>query len=244
MGQPLKIALIGYGKMGKAIETVAIQQGHEVTLKISSSDLSGFTPEKLQGCDVAIEFTNPESAPANIKTCIDAGIPVICGSTGWLKREAEIKDYCVSKNGALLYASNFSVGVNIFFGINKLLAKLMSDQPAYKVLIEEIHHTQKKDAPSGTAISLAEQIIRERTDKNQWTLGDATERELEIKSKREDPAPGTHYVTYSSEVDEIAIIHTARNRMGFANGAVLAAGFITGKKGIYTMADVLNLPGL
>ncbi len=240
MVQPLNIVLIGYGKMGKAIEAIALQQGHRVTLTITSSNLSDLNETNLQDCDVAIEFTNPASAPGNIITCLDAGLPVICGTTGWSEREDEINNYCLAKNGTLLYASNFSIGVNIFFEVNKKLADLMADQPSYKVQIEEIHHTQKKDAPSGTAISLAEQILAVRHDKKKWAMGQVADDDLEIKSKREDPAPGTHHVIYSSPVDDLEIIHTAHNRTGFATGAVIAAVFITGRKGIYTMADVLK----
>jgi 4-hydroxy-tetrahydrodipicolinate reductase len=237
----MKIALIGYGKMGKAIEEIALQKGHEIVLKISDQNLEDFTKENLQQCDVAIEFTNPESAIANMRACIDAGVPVVCGSTGWVAHEGDIKNYCMEKNGTLLYASNFSIGVNIFFEVNKKLARLMASQKEYEVSVEEIHHTQKKDAPSGTAISLAQQIISERSDKDTWVLGDTTNaNEISITSKRIDPAPGTHYVKYTSEVDDIEIIHTAHSRKGFAMGAIAAAAFLQDKKGIYSMADVLK----
>jgi 4-hydroxy-tetrahydrodipicolinate reductase len=237
----MKIALIGYGKMGKAIEEIALQKGHEIVLKISDQNLEDFTKENLQLCDVAIEFTNPESAAANMRMCIDAGVAVVCGSTGWVAHEGDIKKYCIEKNGTLLYASNFSIGVNIFFEVNKKLATLMAAQKEYNVAVEEIHHTQKKDAPSGTAISLAQQIISERNDKDTWVLGDTTNaNEISITSKRIDPAPGTHYVKYMSEVDDIEIIHTAHNRKGFAMGAVAAATFLQDKKGIYSMSDVLK----
>jgi 4-hydroxy-tetrahydrodipicolinate reductase len=236
----MKIAIIGYGKMGKAIEEIAIERGHEIILKITSVNLADCTIENIQTCDVAIEFTNPESAIQNLHTCIDAGVPVVCGSTGWVAHEAAIKDYCTYKNATLLYASNFSIGVNIFFEINKQLAALMATQNSYTVGIEEIHHTQKKDAPSGTAISLAQQIIANRKDKENWEL-DSTNNEkiIGIESKRIDPAPGTHMVKYTSPIDDIEIIHTAHNRLGFAQGAVLAAEFLMGKKGIFTMQDVL-----
>jgi 4-hydroxy-tetrahydrodipicolinate reductase len=237
----MKIALIGYGKMGKAIEEIALLKGHEIVLKISDQNLEDFTKENLQVCDVAIEFTNPESAIANMRMCIDAGVPVVCGSTGWLAHEEDVKKYCTENNGTLLYASNFSIGVNIFFEVNKNLAVLMAAQKEYEVSVEEIHHTQKKDAPSGTAISLAQQIISERRDKNKWVLSNATNaNEIVITSKRIDPAPGTHYVKYISEVDDIEIIHTAHSRKGFAMGALAAAAFLQGKKGIYSMADVLK----
>ena len=238
----MRIGLIGYGKMGKAIEEIALQKGHEIVLKISDENLEDFTKENVQLCDVAIEFTGPESAVANMRMCIDAGVPVVCGSTGWVAHEENIKKYCTEKNGTLLYASNFSIGVNIFFEVNKKLAALMASQKAYNVSIEEIHHTQKKDAPSGTAITIAQQIIAERDDKKSWT--DHTpilESEIEIVSKRIDLAPGTHYVKYTSDVDDIEIIHTAHNRKGFAAGAVVAAEFVAAKKGIFSMKDILQI---
>jgi 4-hydroxy-tetrahydrodipicolinate reductase len=238
----LKIALIGYGKMGKAIEEIALQNGHEIVLKITSANRLDFTKENLQQCDVAIEFTNPESAVENLRTCIDAGVPVVCGSTGWGEQEEAIKDYCIEKNGTLLYASNFSIAVNIFFEINKKLAALMAHQNTYKVSVEEIHHTQKKDAPSGTAITIAQQIINYRTDKDKWVLGGTADtNELSIISKRIDPAPGTHIVKYSSAIDDIEITHTAHTRKGFASGALFAAEFIMGKKGVFNMKDVLQI---
>jgi 4-hydroxy-tetrahydrodipicolinate reductase len=237
----LTIALIGYGKMGKAIEAIALQKGHSIGLKIDADNADEFTAENLRSCDVAIEFTGPHSAIDNIKQCIDAGIPVISGSTGWLEKWDEVKGYCQQKNGALLYASNFSIGVNIFFEVNKKLAALMAAHTDYKVMVEEIHHTAKLDAPSGTAITLAEQIIQHNPGKNKWVNEHSeVENEIPIISKRIDPAPGTHYVRYSSAVDEIEIIHTANSRQGFASGAVLAAEFMKGKKGIYGMKDVLR----
>ena len=166
----MKIALIGYGKMGRAIEEIATEHGHIITLKITSSNLADLTQKNLQQCDVAIEFTNPENAANNMKACIDAGTPVVCGSTGWTEQEEDIKSYCLDHDGTLIYASNFSIGVNIFFQINKQLAKMMASRKEYAVSIQEIHHKQKKDAPSGTAITLAQQIIAERDDKSEWTL--------------------------------------------------------------------------
>jgi len=238
----LKIALIGYGKMGKAIEEIALQKGHEIVLKIDADNADEFSAENLKRADVAIEFTGPENAVRNIRQCLDAGIPVVCGSTGWLERLPLVEKYCIEKNGTFLYASNFSIGVNIFFELNKKLAALMSKQPVYDVSIEEIHHTQKKDAPSGTAITLAEQIIKELPRKTSWTNDlPANNEQLFISSKRIDPAPGTHTVKYSSEVDDIEIIHTAHNRKGFAGGALLAAEFLHNKKGIFTMKDVLHI---
>ena len=238
----MKIALIGYGKMGKTIEEIALQRGHLVVLKIDIDTLESFTKENLQPCDVAIEFTGPHSAKENILKCFDAGIPVVSGSTGWLESWNEVENYCNKKNGSLLYASNFSVGVNIFFEVNKKLAQLMKQQTGYEISLEEIHHTQKKDAPSGTAITLAEQILQEVPRKKKWVneVSDNSE-DLVIISKREDPAPGTHSIKYSSAVDDIEIIHTAHSRQGFALGAVLAAEFLYGKKGVFKMKDVLGI---
>ncbi|MBL0183495.1 MAG: 4-hydroxy-tetrahydrodipicolinate reductase [Chitinophagaceae bacterium] len=238
----MKIALIGYGKMGKTIEQVALKRGHTVNLKIDIDTIDSFTKENLNQCDVAIEFTGPHSAKENILKCLDAGTPVVSGSTGWLENIAEVEGLCKEKNGSFLYASNFSVGVNIFFEVNKKLAQLMKGQNDYDVTLEEIHHTQKKDAPSGTAITLAQQVLHEIPRKTNWVNEASTNAEdLVILSKREDPAPGTHSVKYSSAIDDIEIIHTAHNRQGFAQGAVLAAEFLYGKKGIYNMKDVLKI---
>jgi len=234
--------LIGYGKMGKTIEAIALERGHSVDLKIDIETLQDFSKKNLDNCDVAIEFTGPHSAKENIMKCLEAGIPVVSGSTGWLENRDEVENLCTSRNGTFLYASNFSVGVNIFFELNKKLAQLMSKQPGYQISLEETHHTQKKDAPSGTAITLAEQIIEEIPNIKSWvnTESDNPE-ELEIISKREDPAPGTHRVKYSSSIDDIEIIHTAHSRQGFALGAVLAAEYIHDKKGIFKMQDLLGL---
>jgi len=238
----MKIALIGYGKMGKAIEKTALQNGHEIVLKIAARNTEDMTDANLQKADAAIEFTGPESAADNLKKCFNAGVPVVCGTTGWLDKWDEIKNLCLAKNGALVYASNFSIGVNVFFELNKYLAKLMKQYETYKVQIEEIHHTQKKDAPSGTAITLAEQILKIIQSKKSWVnYPSIKEEELEIISQRIDPAAGTHKVKYTSDIDDIEIIHTAHNRTGFAGGAVKAAGFLQGKKGIFTMKDVLGL---
>lgn len=238
----MKIALIGYGKMGHAIEEVALQKGHEIVLRIGIENLEDFTPEHVARADVAIEFTSPHSAVENIKKCIDAGVAVVCGSTGWLHQWDEIKNHVTAKNAGFVYASNFSIGVNIFFELNSFLAQLMSTHANYHVSLEEIHHTQKKDAPSGTAITLAEQVMEHIKTKKHWVnhISDNVE-ELEIISERIDPAPGTHKIKYSSSIDDIEITHTAHNRQGFASGAVLAAEFIWGKKGIFSMKDVLNL---
>ena len=235
----MKIALIGYGKMGKVIEEIALQKGHTICLTIDLYNLEDLTKENLQKADVAIEFTSPENAANNILQCFDAGVPVVCGTTGWLNNLSKVKEICIEQNGSFLYASNFSIGVNIFFELNKKLAELMSKQD-YNITIEETHHTQKKDAPSGTAITIAEQIIKELSHKKQWVNQESNNAEdLSIISHRIDPAAGTHAVKYSSDVDNIEIIHTAHNRKGFASGAVLAAEFIKDKKGIFTMRDVL-----
>jgi 4-hydroxy-tetrahydrodipicolinate reductase len=238
----MNIALIGYGKMGKAIEEIAVQRGHQVILKIDENNVGDFNKDKIAKADVAIEFTGPHTAIANIKKAIGFGIPLVCGSTGWTERIGEINKGVEEKDGTFLYASNFSVGVNIFFEVNKKLAALMASHKDYEVILEETHHTQKKDAPSGTAITLAEQILQEVKRKKQWVndISDNPE-DLEIISQREDPAPGTHSIRYSSAIDTIEIIHTAHNRKGFALGAVLAAEFIKDKKGIFSMKDVLNL---
>jgi 4-hydroxy-tetrahydrodipicolinate reductase len=238
----MKIALIGYGKMGKAIEAIAKENGDEIVLKISSSNQNEFTADNLKQADAAIEFTNPHSAVENIKKCLDANIPVVCGTTGWLKDLPEIKSYIEQKTGTFLFASNFSVGVNLFFALNEYLASLMSSHEEYQVSIEEVHHTQKKDAPSGTAITLAGQLLEKIKTKKNW-VNDKTnnESELEIISKRIDDVPGIHTIKYNSPIDYIEITHSAYNRKGFAGGALLAAKFIAGKKGIFTMKDVLGL---
>ncbi len=238
----LKIALIGYGKMGKAIEAIAIQRGHTVVLKIDINTTDQFAKDNLKQCDVAIEFTSPHSAVKNISTCLQAGIPVISGSTGWLEQWNKVKEECINKDGAMVYASNFSVGVNIFFEVNKKLAQLMNPHQEYAVSMLEIHHTEKKDAPSGTAITLAEQVFNNLERKTNWVNEPSNDPgALVITSERTDPAPGTHKVLYSSAIDDIEIIHTAHNREGFATGAVLAAEFIQHKKGIFSMKDVLGL---
>ena len=238
----MKIALVGYGKMGKAIEHVALQRGHEIVLKISSKNIADLNEKNLRNADVAIEFTNPENAEKNIHTCLTAGIPVVCGSTGWTKELRRVYDLVETENGSFIHASNYSVGMNIFFDINQRLAALMNQQTAYGVQIKEIHHTQKKDAPSGTAITIADQIMDKIGRKKRW-VNHISENpdDLEIISERIDPAPGTHHVLYSSAIDDIEIIHTAHNREGFALGAVLAAEYIRDKKGVFTMKNVLGI---
>ncbi len=235
----MRILLIGYGKMGKTIEAIALKHGHEIVGKIDVGDnLTDFT----QPADVAIEFTQPEAVVGNLKACIEKGIPVVCGTTGWLKQQQEVDNYCREKNGTLLYSSNFSLGVNIFFKINEYLARIMDRYPVYNVSIDETHHTQKKDAPSGTAITLAQGVIKNLKRKKEWVLG-ATQKPdaLVINSFRIDPAPGTHVVKYKSAIDDIEITHKAHSREGFALGAVLVAEWLAGKKGIYTMDDFLKV---
>ncbi|MEN2752883.1 4-hydroxy-tetrahydrodipicolinate reductase [Capnocytophaga sputigena] len=231
----MKIALLGYGKMGKTIEQIAVARGHEIVLKIDNAE----TPYDITIADVAIEFSTPNSAFANISNSLTHKVPVVAGTTGWLSQYNEAVALCKAQQTAFLYASNFSIGVNVFFALNKTLAKLMSGLKEYEVAIEEIHHTQKLDAPSGTAITLAEGIIAE-TDKTGWHLDTAAENEIPIVAKRIDNTPGTHIITYSSEVDTIEIKHTAHNRNGFALGAVMAAEWIVGKQGVFTMSDVLG----
>jgi 4-hydroxy-tetrahydrodipicolinate reductase len=238
----MKIALIGYGKMGKTIEEIAIQKGYEIVLKIDLNNSQDFTEANLQKADVAIEFTGPHSAFENVMKCIEFGVPVVSGSTGWLDKWNEVTAACNKKNGCLVYSSNYSIGVNLFFELNKTLVQLMEPYADYDVSMTEIHHTEKKDAPSGTAISLAEQVLAAIGRKNKWVnAASANADDLIINSERIDPAPGTHIVKYSSPIDDIEIIHTAHTRKGFASGAVLAAEFANKKSGIFTMKDVLGL---
>ena len=233
----MKIALLGYGKMGQVIERIALERGHEIVLKKSRNA----TFEGLQMADVAIDFSIPNAALENISTCFENGIPVISGTTGWLEHYPKMVQLCDEKQGGFIYASNFSLGVNIFFELNSYLSKIMSQFTQYSTTIEEIHHTQKLDAPSGTAITLAENIIK-HSDYSSWALDEAKNSdELVIKAERIPNVPGTHTVTYQSVVDSIEIKHEAHNREGFALGAVIAAEWILGKKGVYSMKDVLNL---
>lgn len=237
----MKIALIGYGKMGQLIDQIAQERGHEVVLRIHLDNREEFTRENLRKADVAIEFTGPHSAFDNVRQCIEWGVPVVSGSTGWNERLSEAGRLATEKGAAFLHASNFSIGVNLFFEVNKLLAKLMNGQPQYDVELKEIHHTAKLDAPSGTAVTLAEQVLAALDRKDRWVKeAAASASDLVIKSERVDPAPGTHHVRYTSPIDDIEIIHTAHNRKGFATGAVQAAEFIKGKVGVFAMADVLG----
>ncbi len=238
----MNIALIGYGKMGKAIEEQAIKRGHNIVLRITSATRHELDKEHLAGVDVAIEFTQPEVAKENVIACLQAGVRVVCGTTGWNEELPEVLAKVNETNLAFLHASNFSVGVNIFFEVNKLLATMMNGQPEYGVSIEETHHTQKKDAPSGTAITLAEQILERLDRKKTWALNFVNSHEiLPIMAHRIENVPGTHSIKYSSEIDDIEIIHTAHSRAGFAFGAVLAAEYVNGKQGVFSMKDVLGL---
>ena len=238
----MNIALIGYGKMGQTIEKIALKRGHNIVLRISSANKHEMDAAHLQQADVAIEFTRPDSAKENVIRCLSAGIGVVCGTTGWNEQLQEANNAATSNNVAFLQASNFSIGVNIFFEVNKLLAALMNGHSEYGITIEETHHTQKKDAPSGTAITIAEQIIQKMDSKEKWLLNDNNDPSaVPILAHRIENVPGTHTVTYASEIDDIEIRHIAHNRDGFAQGAVLAAEYIAGKKGIFSMKDVLGI---
>lgn len=232
----MKIALLGYGKMGKVIERIALERGHEIVLKKDQNN----SFDGLLNADVAIDFSVPTSAVANISECLNNGIPVISGTTGWLADYPKMVQLCEDKNGSFIYGSNFSLGVNIFFELNEYLAKMMANLKQYNVSMEEIHHTQKLDAPSGTAITLAEGIIK-HTDYANWTLETPISNEIHIEAKRIENIPGTHSIFYDSEVDQIEIKHTAHSREGFAFGAVVAAEWLKDKKGVFTMKDVLGL---
>ena len=237
----MRIALIGYGKMGKAIEQIALQRGHRIALTISSQNSKELNTENLQNVDVAIEFSTPACVFQNIINCFDANVPIVVGTTGWLEYFEKIKLLCETNKQTFFYSSNYSIGVNLFFKLNSFLAKLMNSQKDYKINIEEIHHTQKLDAPSGTAISLANQIIENNSQLTKWnTLENSTRNELPIISFREKEIIGTHTVNYKSDIDTISIKHEAISRDGFALGAVLAAEFIFAKKGYFTINDLLD----
>ncbi|WP_158827239.1 4-hydroxy-tetrahydrodipicolinate reductase [Mucilaginibacter lacusdianchii] len=248
----MKIALSGYGKMGKIIEKMALDRKHEIVLKIDKDNTHELTADNLRQADVVIEFSTPDSAFNNIKTCVEAGVPIVVGTTGWYDHLDEVKQLCEQTGGAVLYGTNFSVGVNVFFHINKMLAKVMNNYPYYGVQVEEIHHTQKLDWPSGTAITIAEGIIENLDVKTEWTKAlvsdtddadsnvNERDNELLIESLRIENVPGTHTVIYDSEVDTIEFKHTAHNRNGFALGAVLAAEWIKDKKGCYPVTDMFN----
>ena len=232
----MKIALLGYGKMGKVIEKIALERGHEIVLKKDSQD----SFDGLNNADVAIDFSIPDAAVQNITTCLENNTPIVSGTTGWLHDYHKMVNLCKEKNGAFIYGSNFSLGVNLFFEVNDYLAKMMAKFSQYDVSMEEIHHTQKLDKPSGTAISLANAIIN-HTSKNSWSIENPTPDDVFIDVKRIDAVPGTHSIFYQSVVDTIEIKHIAHNRDGFALGALIAAEWIIGKKGVFTMKDVLDL---
>jgi 4-hydroxy-tetrahydrodipicolinate reductase len=239
----MKIALIGYGKMGQAIEKIALERGHEISCIVTSHN--PIEHVDFSSTDVAIEFTKPELATKHIIHCMNSSVPVVVGTTAWHEELETIKAICEDKNGSLLYASNFSLGVNIFFEINKRLAELLSDHPEYKAEIEEIHHLQKLDAPSGTAIEIAKGIVSYNQNYNDWKTGlnarpEVNDDELPIIAKREPNVPGTHTVNYVSEIDTLSMTHQAHNRKGFALGAVIAAEWVVTKKGVFTMSNILN----
>jgi 4-hydroxy-tetrahydrodipicolinate reductase len=239
----MNILILGYGKMGKIIGEIAESRGHSLAAKINIDNRHELDGLDASTIDVAIEFSQPEAAVENISWAMERGIPVVSGTTGWLSRKTEIEKLTADQNGAFFYASNYSIGVNIFFKVNEFLAKLMNETTGYRASLEEIHHTEKKDAPSGTAITLAEGILRNTDKLSEWYLvGQSAENEqsLPIIAKRIDPAPGTHIIRYSSEIDEIEITHTAHSRQGFALGAVLVAEWIQGRKGVLSMDDFLS----
>ena len=237
----MKIAIIGYGKMGKTIEALAKEAGDEVSVIIDENNKATLSSEAFAGVDVAIEFTRPESAYNNIVACFKARVPVVCGTTAWLDQYEDAVAQCKAHQGGFFYASNYSIGVNLFFALNQYLAGLMDEQDQYKVLMEEIHHTSKLDAPSGTAITLAEGILKNLKRKKSWVNDESfDEEELPIISKRIDPTPGTHTVTYNSLVDTLQIQHIAHTREGFAKGALAAANWLVGKQGVYGMSDMLG----
>ena len=230
----MQIALLGYGKMGKTIEEIALAKGHKISVIIDNDNDWKLKKDQLNNVDIAIDFSTPETVVANINHCFEHKIPIIVGTTGWYLHIPELKERCEQGNHALLWASNFSIGVNMFFKVNQLLAKLMNDYDNYQVEMEEVHHTGKLDAPSGTAISLAQDIIQQLDRKHNWKLGEEKiSSQLAVQSKRIDPVPGTHRITYESEIDSIEIVHTAKNRKGFAIGAITAAEWLIHKTGFY-----------
>lgn len=239
----MKVALLGYGKMGQLIAKILESKGHEVVLKVDIDNRHSVTDDELKQADVAIEFSMPKVAVDNYKWCFDCGVPVVSGTTGWLDRWAEVVEYCKEKSGGFFYASNYSIGVNIFFHLNKQLAKIMSNFKEYGILLEETHHIHKLDAPSGTAITIADGILENHEAYDAWKLIEGTEaqsNELPIVAHRIGEVPGIHKVTYKSGVDEISIEHSAYSREGFAKGAVVAAEFMAGKQGVYSMDDLLK----
>lgn len=238
----MNIALIGYGKMGKEIEKIAVSRGHQIKLIIDIENQHELTPENLKKCDLAIEFTIPHNAVNNYKICFEAGIPVVSGTTGWLNKKEEVLKMCAEKNGTFFYGSNFSIGVNLFFALNQKLAELMAPYREYDVEMTEVHHIHKLDAPSGTAISLAEDIIGSLPGKSAWVNDKIpADNELNIISERRGEIPGIHTIKYESDVDFIEISHSIKSRSGLAFGVVLAAEYALGKKGLLNMKDLLNL---
>jgi 4-hydroxy-tetrahydrodipicolinate reductase len=238
----MKIALLGYGKMGKEIEKTALERNHQITLVIDAFNQQDLTPINLKKADVAVDFSTPASAYLNILRCFEAGIPVVCGTTGWLDRFGEVKELCKKQGQTFFYASNFSLGVNIFFAVNKYLARIMDSATGYEVGIKEIHHVHKLDAPSGTAISLANDLTTCLQRKEKWELNQASDSStITITAVREDEVPGTHIITWDSSADRIEISHEAKSRKGFALGVVLAVEFIRGKKGVFSMGDLIKL---
>ena len=235
----MNIALFGFGKMGKEIEKIALERGHQIALIISTDNYDLVSEKDLKKVDVAIEFSTPGSVINNIKTCVNAQLPIVVGTTGWQEQILEIKTLVNQKNAALFHASNFSLGVNLFFKLNTFLAELMNKYDTYDVRMEEIHHVHKLDKPSGTAISLADQIIEKIVRKKKWSITEKSKDTLFIHDRREGEVPGTHLIQYTSEIDDIEIKHTAHNRKGFALGAVIAAEFLKDKKGIFTMDDII-----
>jgi len=237
----LNIAIIGYGKMGKTIEKVALSRGHSIGLKISGANLDDFNEQNLKGIDVAIEFSTPKVARTNLSFLAQSGIATVCGTTAWLSAYEEITQAFEKQNCPFLYASNFSVGVNVFFALNQYLAKIMDGLEAYDIKITESHHIEKKDAPSGTAVTLAEDIIANIGRKQDWSLDDAGPQTIDINSIREGDVKGMHQINYKSDIDQIQLKHEAFSREGFALGAVIAAEWIVGKSGIFSMGDVLKI---
>jgi 4-hydroxy-tetrahydrodipicolinate reductase len=237
----MNIALLGYGKMGKEIEAIALQRGHSIVLKVGSSNANSTTADDLKKADVAIEFSTPHTVLSNIERCFSAQVPIVVGTTGWYDHFEAVKEKCVESKGTLFYASNFSLGVNIFFKVNSYLASIMNKHTDYEISMEEIHHIHKLDKPSGTAITLAKQIIEKVDRKKNWSIEKQDPETLFIKDVREGEVPGTHIIRYTSAIDDIEIMHKAHNRKGFALGAVLAAEFSFNKKGIFTMDDLLSI---
>ncbi len=235
----MKIALLGYGKMGKEIEAIALQRHHTIVLKVGETNAASITKADLQQADVAIEFSTPHTVISNIKKCIDAQLPIVIGTTGWYDSFKDIENECQQKNGTLFHSTNFSLGVNIFMKVNSYLAELMNKYANYDVSMEEIHHIHKLDKPSGTAISLANQVLDKIERKKNWSITHTDSETLFIKDVREGEVPGTHIIKYTSAVDDIEIMHKAHNRQGFALGAIIAAEYIYNKKGIFTMNDLM-----